>query len=387
MRQGLRPALNVQADSGRFGGHRFSADALDRVTSNVAPTTVSAAPGPWRQRRGQPSVSSDSRPATAAGSARPASARRRSARRSASGSGPRRTAGSAPRARARDSCRAAAPTVTPLVGADFSAGSSRPNVSTSVPLSPSPSSCGASSDAAWWARAVSSASSTSSTLSSRYCGQLLDRGRAPVPGAQPLLCLLDLDRPLLRAAGHVDRPAEIAEVALELAEDRRHGERRECVAATASKRSIALTRPRLATCSRSSNGSRAPLYRRASLRASGRKRSTSSSRARAVAMLLPAVEQRLGLSARPTGRGSGRQRRPGAGGGEVVLSLLLVPRFPACVTSRGSHDSLTISKEIPSLGRSISSWKRGRRPASGPGGGRRAEHRRRDLHGSAPSGI
>ena len=108
-----------------------------------------------------------------------------------------------------------------------SAGSSSPNVSTTMPPSPSPSSCGASSEDAWWARAVSSDSSTSSTLSSRYSASSWHRGRPPRLRAQPLLRLLDLDRPLLRTTGHVHRPAEVAEVALELAQDRRHRERRE----------------------------------------------------------------------------------------------------------------------------------------------------------------
>ena len=38
---------------------------------------------------------------------------------------------------------------------------------------------------------------------------------------------VDLDRELLQVARHAHRPALVAEVALELAEDRRHGERRE----------------------------------------------------------------------------------------------------------------------------------------------------------------
>src|SRR5437588_12643854 len=56
----------------------------------------------------------------------------------------------------------------------------------------------------------------------------LVHGRGP-PGLrrQPLVRLLDLERLLLGAARDVYRPSEIAEVPLQLAEDRWHGERRE----------------------------------------------------------------------------------------------------------------------------------------------------------------
>ena len=54
-------------------------------------------------------------------------------------------------------------------------------------------------------------------------GQLEHRGRAVEAAREQLLCLLDLDGTLLRAARDVDGPAEIAEVALELTEDRRYG--------------------------------------------------------------------------------------------------------------------------------------------------------------------
>jgi hypothetical protein len=55
----------------------------------------------------------------------------------------------------------------------------------------------------------------------------LHRRRATVLGGQPVVDLLDLDRKLLGAPRHVYGPSEITEIALELAQDRRHGERRE----------------------------------------------------------------------------------------------------------------------------------------------------------------
>src|SRR5438270_14013013 len=58
-------------------------------------------------------------------------------------------------------------------------------------------------------------------------GQLEDRGRAVEAAAEQLLGLLDLDGPLLGTTGDVNRPSEIAEVALELAEDGGNGKRRE----------------------------------------------------------------------------------------------------------------------------------------------------------------
>src|SRR6185312_11847075 len=58
-------------------------------------------------------------------------------------------------------------------------------------------------------------------------GQLGHGGRAVETAAEKLLSLLDLDRALLGAARHMDRPAQIAEVALELSEDRRDRERGE----------------------------------------------------------------------------------------------------------------------------------------------------------------
>ena len=54
----------------------------------------------------------------------------------------------------------------------------------------------------------------------------LSRSRGAVePGAQLLLGLLDLHGALLGAAGHMDRPAEITEVALELTQDGGNGKR------------------------------------------------------------------------------------------------------------------------------------------------------------------
>src|ERR1700753_2658275 len=62
----------------------------------------------------------------------------------------------------------------------------------------------------------------------------LGHGRgATAPGAELLLCLLNLDRALLRTTGHVNRPAEVPEVPLEFTEDGRDGEGREGGAATA----------------------------------------------------------------------------------------------------------------------------------------------------------
>src|SRR5438874_2357467 len=58
-------------------------------------------------------------------------------------------------------------------------------------------------------------------------GELRHGRRPPPPGGQLLFGLLDLQRALLRPAWDVDRPAEVAEVALQLAEDGRNGERRE----------------------------------------------------------------------------------------------------------------------------------------------------------------
>jgi len=57
--------------------------------------------------------------------------------------------------------------------------------------------------------------------------QLLHRRGPAGLGAQLLLGVLDLDRPLLSSPGHVHRPAQIPEISLELAKDRRHGERGE----------------------------------------------------------------------------------------------------------------------------------------------------------------
>src|SRR6185437_609510 len=52
---------------------------------------------------------------------------------------------------------------------------------------------------------------------------LLGRGRAAERARQALDGLVDLQHALLHAAGHVERPAGVAEVALQLTEDRRHG--------------------------------------------------------------------------------------------------------------------------------------------------------------------
>ena len=66
-----------------------------------------------------------------------------------------------------------------------------------------------------------------------------------------------LTRQLLQVARDADRPALVAEVALELAEDRRHREAGERESRAGSKRSIALSRPSDATWTRSSSGSSA----------------------------------------------------------------------------------------------------------------------------------
>ena len=91
--------------------------------------------------------------------------------------------------------------------------------------------------------------------------------------------LLDLQDPLLDSARDPDRPAAIAEMALQLAEDGRYGEGRERGSPAGVEAVDRFTRPMLATWIRSSSGSAPREYLRASRRASGMKRSISSSRA------------------------------------------------------------------------------------------------------------
>ncbi len=62
-------------------------------------------------------------------------------------------------------------------------------------------------------------------------GQLVGGGRVAALVGDALLRVAHLQRALLRAAGHVHRPAGVAEVAAHLAEDRRDGEGLEGVAA------------------------------------------------------------------------------------------------------------------------------------------------------------
>ena len=64
-------------------------------------------------------------------------------------------------------------------------------------------------------------------LISRYSASSWTLGGRPVLLGQLLLRLFDLERLLLSSARHVYRPAEVAEVALELTENRRHRERGE----------------------------------------------------------------------------------------------------------------------------------------------------------------
>ena len=140
-------------------------------------------------------------------------------------------------------------------------------------------------------------------LTSRYWARILDGGRVPCSGSQVLLRVVDHLRELLEPARHVHRPPVVAEVTSELAQDRGHCERLKGISAlavvavdrleqaqrgdlqqvlerlggapVATRQSIALTRPRLATWTRSSSDSFVPLYRRARLRANGMKRSKS----------------------------------------------------------------------------------------------------------------
>jgi len=56
-------------------------------------------------------------------------------------------------------------------------------------------------------------------------GQLRDGRRAAGVRGQLALDLLDLQRAFLCAAGDMHAPAEVSEVALQLADDRRHRER------------------------------------------------------------------------------------------------------------------------------------------------------------------
>src|SRR5262249_53317323 len=57
--------------------------------------------------------------------------------------------------------------------------------------------------------------------------ELADRRGPTSRAGQTLVCVTDLPGALLGLARHVTRPATVAEVASHLAEDRRHGERRE----------------------------------------------------------------------------------------------------------------------------------------------------------------
>src|SRR6516225_7097963 len=62
-------------------------------------------------------------------------------------------------------------------------------------------------------------------------GELVHAGRTPGPRGESLLRILNLERELLGAARHVRGPARIAEVALELTDDRWNRERGERVPA------------------------------------------------------------------------------------------------------------------------------------------------------------
>ena len=84
----------------------------------------------------------------------------------------------------------------------------------------------------------------------------------------------------MEVAGDPDRPAVVAEVALDRAGDARHGVGGEGGPTLGSKPSTALTSARLATCSRSSSGSELRRYRRASCARAGGSAPTSTSRSR-----------------------------------------------------------------------------------------------------------
>ena len=94
--------------------------------------------------------------------------------------------------------------------------------------SPSPIAGEASSETAWWPWDACIASSTCSVRdarAARRCRRTV--GARPSRAGQLRQGPLDLEDPLLDVAGHVHRPAPVAEVALELAEDRGDGEGRE----------------------------------------------------------------------------------------------------------------------------------------------------------------
>ncbi len=100
-------------------------------------------------------------------------------------------------------------------------------------------------------------------------GQLCDRRRPSE------VCGGGLDRArqakaqLLHAPRHVHRPRPVAEVALDLPDDRRHRIGRELRAALQVEALMASTRPMAPTWTRSSSGSPRPPYREATLRTSG----------------------------------------------------------------------------------------------------------------------
>ena len=105
-------------------------------------------------------------------------------------------------------------------------GSSTPIVS-AMPSPSSSSSRGRSSEIARYAPAASRASITCSVLTPDVRGDLRRRRRAAEVARHLLGDAVHAHRQLLQVARHAHRPAAVAEVALELAEDRRHCERRE----------------------------------------------------------------------------------------------------------------------------------------------------------------
>ena len=164
--------------------------------------------------------------APGAGSARRASASSRSARRSSTGSCPRRTAAAGPRARSRRGRRRAASI------AARSSTSSKPGSSSPIRSAIGASSPGSSRPGGWSSESgrrapfASNASSTSASVDLEQLGDLGDRRRALELVAELRDRALDRADPLLQAARHAHRPDAVAEVALQLAEDRRRRRRR-----------------------------------------------------------------------------------------------------------------------------------------------------------------
>jgi serine/threonine-protein kinase RsbW len=212
-----------------------------------------------------------------AGSGRRASGRRRRARRSRSGSDPRRSGDEAPRDPVRDLLRTG-PMASPY-STVLNERSSEPIRSRSgAGSSPSPIEEVASSETAWWPWEACIASRTSSSLAWMLSPISWTVGVWPSLAGSSAVAFSTLrmrswtsrgtwtDQPRSRK-WRFSSPRIVGTAKVEKAVPR-----------SGSKRSIALTRPTLATCTRSSKGSAPPEYRAANRLASGMKRSTSSSR-------------------------------------------------------------------------------------------------------------